>query len=305
MSIPPSDPPTQPQTRCIAQATWDQLASGKLPQKQLPVTSGQCAVKPSPLATDHDALATATWQRAVVRAAEEASADVRIPTATDRLQAAIDLALTGAVTLHADGLAEVKNGSHRYTIEDECTCADSQNRSRWCKHYLSLYLHKQALAIVAGKSNTDQIKETVMETNDVTFPDDDEIQRIMEEQERRPWPLAPQNAPELPEAPYSANVKAYKNGFSVQLTVRKSRNQEFLQAVEGLIEWLPRHGYTPTPGVQPAAATAASAAPEPAADATEGWCSKHALQMQQGAGGDWFHKTGERPDGKGIWCRGK
>ena len=38
----------------------------------------------------------------------------------------------------------------------------------------------------------------------------------------------------------------------------------------------------------------------------EGYCSIHAVEMKRSKEGDsWYHKVGERDNGKAIWCRGK
>jgi hypothetical protein len=37
-----------------------------------------------------------------------------------------------------------------------------------------------------------------------------------------------------------------------------------------------------------------------------GYCTMHEVQMRRSKDGDgWYHKAGEKPDGKAIWCRGK
>jgi hypothetical protein len=38
----------------------------------------------------------------------------------------------------------------------------------------------------------------------------------------------------------------------------------------------------------------------------EGWCGIHSVQMTHSKDGKGFyHKAGEKADGKAIWCRGK
>ncbi len=65
------------------------------------------------------------------------------PEFNGRLSNAIQLVLAKAVGLHEDGTATVKSGSHTYEILGECTCQDSQNRAKHCKHYLAVQLLKR------------------------------------------------------------------------------------------------------------------------------------------------------------------
>jgi hypothetical protein len=72
----------------------------------------------------------------------QAAATMERPEYGDRLQQAMDLVLAGNVMQNADGTATVKSGSHTYQIDPQagCTCADSQNRSRYCKHAIAVEL---------------------------------------------------------------------------------------------------------------------------------------------------------------------
>lgn len=79
------------------------------------------------------------FQIAVVQAA----ATMERPEFNGRLQRAMDLVLTDSVAIHEDGTATVKSGSHTYEIAPDCTCQDSQQRSRYCKHYLAVELLKR------------------------------------------------------------------------------------------------------------------------------------------------------------------
>ena len=62
-------------------------------------------------------------------ACRQAAELIHRPEHGDRLTKAMDLVLGGSVTLHADGTATVKSGSHTYHLEPDCTCQDSQQRS--------------------------------------------------------------------------------------------------------------------------------------------------------------------------------
>ncbi len=91
----------------------------------------------------------------------------------------------------------------------------------------------------------------------------------------------------LPEAPASANVYVTIQGRKVQLTLRDHDEDSLLTRMESLLSRFPEE-------------TPESALP------AEGWCSVHQVQMKRSKEGDgWYHKAGEKPDGKAMWCRGK
>jgi hypothetical protein len=70
----------------------------------------------------------------------QTAATMANPAHGDRLRKALDLARSGAVTLHDDGTATVTSNGHPYEIVDECPCEDSRKRSPYCKHYLAVQL---------------------------------------------------------------------------------------------------------------------------------------------------------------------
>lgn len=91
----------------------------------------------------------------------------------------------------------------------------------------------------------------------------------------------------LPEAPASANVYLTIQGRKVQLTLRDHDENSLLNRMELLLNRFPEE--TPEPNAQP-----------------EGWCPIHQVQMKRSKDGKgYYHKAGEKPDGKAIWCRGK
>jgi hypothetical protein len=91
----------------------------------------------------------------------------------------------------------------------------------------------------------------------------------------------------LPEAPASANVYLTLKGRKVQLTLRDHDENSLLTRMELLLNRFPEES------------------PE-SATPPEGWCSIHECQMRRSKQGDgWYHKAGERANGKAIWCRGK
>ena len=72
------------------------------------------------------------------------------PEFNGKLSDAIQLVLAKAVSLHEDGTATVKSGSHTYEIAPECTCQDSQQCSIYCKHYLAVQLLKRTYERLGG-----------------------------------------------------------------------------------------------------------------------------------------------------------
>lgn len=88
------------------------------------------------------------FQHAVTQAATSLSENNAIPMAPGKVEKAMDLVLTGAVRTIGEGTYTVKSGAHTYQIAGECTCQDSQHRSRYCKHYLAVMIWKKAQAIM-------------------------------------------------------------------------------------------------------------------------------------------------------------
>jgi hypothetical protein len=98
-------------------------------------------------------------------------------------------------------------------------------------------------------------------------------------------PSSPTPAP-LPEAPASVNVHLDFGGRQVQLTLRDTDEGRLLARLEAVLQRFP---LVVPPSSPPAR--------------TDGWCSKHGIQMKLNHGKDgrqWFsHKTAEG------WCKGR
>jgi hypothetical protein len=92
-------------------------------------------------------------QQAVTQAAEQVFTQPAVQANPERLHKAMDLVLAGAVTLQPDGTATVKSGSHTYQINGECTCGDAQHRTKFCKHYLAVLIHRRATALLQGTAH--------------------------------------------------------------------------------------------------------------------------------------------------------
>jgi hypothetical protein len=85
------------------------------------------------------------------QAVVHAAAALETPQNKERLQAAMDLVLTQAVTLRDDGSATVVSGQHTYELDPQkgCPCGDAKHRTKQCKHQLAVELFKQVQALLS------------------------------------------------------------------------------------------------------------------------------------------------------------
>jgi hypothetical protein len=91
----------------------------------------------------------------------------------------------------------------------------------------------------------------------------------------------------LPEAPASAKVYLTIKGRKVQLTLRDHDENSLLTRMELLLNRFPEA--MTEPNAQP-----------------ESWCPIHQVPMKRSKDSKgWYHKAGERANGKAIWYRGK
>ncbi len=90
----------------------------------------------------------------------------------------------------------------------------------------------------------------------------------------------------LPEAPASVNTFVEIDGHKVQVTLRGTDVSRLLSQISEVIAQRPHVSQEQTHA--------------------EGWCSIHQEQMKQSKDGKgYYHKAGEKADGKALWCRGK
>ena len=203
------------------------------------------------------------FQRAVVRAAETMN---EAPYAGERLQKAVDLVLTGSVSLNGTGSATVKSGSHTYQFDPEngCTCADSQHRSKHCKHAIAALLLKRT-------------------------------QTLMQEQESGidPAPLVevPQAAAqptawECAQAPSSCTMKWNQAGIELLLTLRAANDADLFSRIKRIL-----------PTIQEEVSNSGNG---PTQDAAQ--CAIHKVPMKRYSKGDQAWYSHQAADG--TWCRG-
>lgn len=199
-------------------------------------------------------------------ACRQAAEIMRRPEYNGRLDKAAELVLNGAVTLHDDGTATVRSGSHTYHLEPECTCEDSQRRSLHCKHRLAVILLKRTL---------ERLHQPAVNGNghhaDTSIPAPE------------PQPI-PQ--PDYPES--TCCIKDVIAGREVSWTLRgddrdvSSRVQRIFKFLDNLKDVTP--------------------APDPQSQG-EHWCSEHQtyFKRQSNASGVWY--SHQKADGK--WCKEK
>ena len=134
------------------------------------------------------------------------------------------------MSLNGNGSATVKSGSHTYQINppEGCTCADSQQRSKYCKHAIAVELLKRT-------------------------------QTLMEEQGNGTEPVlpadAPQDAPqatawECAQAPSSCTMKWNQAGIELLLTLRAANDDDLFSRIKRILpkvqEKVNHHGTGPT-----------------------------------------------------------
>jgi hypothetical protein len=219
-----------------------------------------------------ESLARTAWRHAVATVAERAKA--ALPEANGRIDAAVKLVLAGDVEPLPDGTAKVasqSNGATAYHIVNgTCQCKDAPKAPQGlCKHRLAAAIHRRATTLV-----TQRLTQL---DGDNTAP------------QAAAAPLA--DAPvasTLPEAPASANVYIDLAGRKVQVTPRDVDETRLLVRLEAVLARFPS---VEAPSEQ---------------EAPEGWCSRHNVAMTRSKDGKHFyHKVGETPEGKALWCRGK
>jgi hypothetical protein len=203
-------------------------------------------------------------------AVEEVSQKAReaLPESNGRIDSAVKIVLAGDVELLDEGKAKVasqSNGTTKYFLV---------NGSCECRDFekapANFCKHRLAYGI-AKRANT-LAKERLEAQLD----------------SQRPAPTPEIAAPvSLPEAPASCNCYVEVAGRKVQITLRDADETRLLTRLESLL--------TRFPAEEPESTTP-----------SEGWCSIHQVQMNHSKDGKgYYHKAGEKPGGKAIWCRGK
>ena len=101
---------------------------------------------------------------------------------------------------------------------------------------------------------------------------------------------------QLPEAPASVTIKAFKNGYSLLFTIRDTEASELAKKMNTMIDYFQNNGITPDPIQQ----TIKPVMEEPI---PENWCPIHQVEMTKYSkeGRSWYsHRLDD-----GTWCKGK
>jgi hypothetical protein len=207
----------------------------------------------------------------------QAAAIMDRPEYGDRLTTkAMDLVLSGCVTLHEDGTATVKSGTHTYEIAPDCTCEDARRRTpRHCKHYLAVKLIK---------ASYERLYQPVNGHSNGNAP----AQLQAEIPQSSGWECA--------QAPSSCTLKWNVAGIELMLTLRAADDQQLFNRISKVL-----------PKIEAKVETQRQARQEqtPEQQHAEGYCAIHDVMMKASRDGKGFyHKSGQKPDGKALWCRG-
>lgn len=206
-------------------------------------------------------------------AVSQAAAIMDKPEYNGKLQKAMDLVLSNRVTINPNGTATVKSGSHTYEIAPDCTCQDSQYNSMYCKHFLAVELLKRTRQRLIGTQPT---------TNGHQLTSQPEISQPAS------WQYA--------QAPSSCTLKWNVAGIELMLTLRDATDELLFARISKVL---------PKIEAKVEAQRQARQEQTPEQHKAEGYCAIHDVQMRQSKDGKGFyHKAGERSDGKAIWCRG-
>jgi hypothetical protein len=219
-------------------------------------------------------LQDASFQQAAVQAA----ATMQKPEYNGRLQKAMDFVLTHAVTLHEDGTATVKSGSHTYHLALGCTCQDSQNRSLYCKHYLAVQLLKRTY---------ERLYQPVKGHGHLA---------------QEPAQKAPQDVWHYAQAPCACTLKWSLNGIELLLTLRDTTDDALFSRLKRVLPRIAEKVQAQKQTGQESPEQA-QGVPEISQDNAP-YCHSHSVPLKKYSreGRSWLsHYDGAT----NAWCRGK
>ncbi len=171
-----------------------------------------------------------------------------------------------AFSLNEDGTATVKSGSHTYQFDPEngCTCADSQQRSKHCKHAIAVELFKRTQAVM------EEQESGIDPAPRVEVP-----------------PAVPQpTAWECAQAPSSCTMKWNQAGIELLLTLRAANDADLFSRIKRIL-----------PNIQEKVHHNGNGATQDAAQ-----CAIHKVPMKRYSKGDQVWYSHQAADG--TWCRG-
>jgi hypothetical protein len=136
--------------------------------------------------------------------------------AGDRLTKGLNLVLANAVTVPADGTAQVLSGQRTYTIPpaEGCPCEDAKRRTRFCKHYIAMLIAKRAAALLQGTQHASgQEPPHEGSATSTSVPTD--------------W--------QIHEAPVACTLTCVCKGVDVHLTMRDVSNDALFARIKRLL----------------------------------------------------------------------
>jgi len=214
-------------------------------------------------------------------------------TPPEKLQRAMDLVLSGSVQAHEDGLYTVKGSTKTYDIGHDCPCPQGQRqKSKWCKHLVAVELWKRTQERLypqdAGETWVDTAKQNPsVNGSQAELPTP--VCTVAEDT----WPSphwSQQDAPCI----HTVKWTDRSSGIEHCVVLRGDDWPSVMSQVQAVTTVAKAHREVPASDPQ------TPAVPDPA------FCTIHSEPMKQSQDGKgYFHKAGEKDDGKAIWCRGK
>lgn len=175
-----------------------------------------------------------------------------LPQAGERVDKAVALVLTGAVEVDGPGRYAVASAcSHNDTWymvnQNACTCPDYQHRhisdpDVVCKHIIATWLYRRALAATQKETPVTIPTDETPETNAPELPDaglsaadlDDIMTNAVRGWQTEAAPAV--EAPALPEAPASVNVRFLYHGREIQLTLRDTQEERLMERLAVILD---------------------------------------------------------------------
>jgi len=255
-----------------------------------------------------------------VHQATNAAKSLGLP-ADGRTANVLDLVVAGRVELHIDS-ATVQGGTakdpHKYVVKDDsrCACYDAVNHPQpdGCKHVRASRIKRALGALTHHIDEFDHAEPEPELTclaevwgsrdDEPTFHDPQPVSSngttAVEVEDPPVAVVEPATAPHWNQAEprFVHSVKWQEKVSGIEhMTIIRSDDWATLQAeIASVTRIAKTHRQPPEPG-SPEAATLAN---DPA------YCSIHGEHMKASKDGKgYFHKAGEKADGKAIWCRGK
>jgi len=265
------------------------------------------------MANDNGTVATSTPQQ-IANTAKALGLE-----ADARTSNGIDLVIAGKVVLDDDGSALVSGGSASapslYTIKgDDCPCHDAEFNPQpdGCKHARAVLIQR-ALVVTSSRPISEWIPEPAPEPtclaevwgspgDEPTYCDPEPVASNgalvpppVEVAGDLALPTPHWNQTE-PRFVHSIKWQERTSGIEHMTVIRSDDWSAMLAEIAAVTRIAEAHRQVPE-----------ADSPQGEALATDpSWCGTHGEHMKKSQdGGGYYHKAGEKADGKAVWCRGK